>query len=136
MPIGKTGSGGLSCVRLLLGALLLLGCGPSPDDARRELDLYGLKWDQAPFLTYAELGGTRIVELYLRGGMDPDVTDPMGRTALMKAAGNGHLETVQTLLTAGADPHLKDAFTNQTAISLARQHGHAEIVRLLEQSTE
>ena len=126
----------LRCVWLLLGALLLLGCGPSPDDARRELALYGLKWEQAPFLTYAELGGTRIVELYLRGGMDPNVTDPMGRTALMKAAGGGHLETVQTLLAAGADPHLKDAFTGQTAASLARQHGHAEIVRLLERSTE
>ena len=117
---------------LLLGWLFLLGCGPSPEDARRELALYGLRWDQTHFLTYAELGGTRIVELFLRGGMDPDVTDEMGRTALMKAVTNGHTETVETLLAAGANPRLKDHFTDQTALSLAREHGHTEIIRLLE----
>ena len=116
--------------------LFLLGCGPSPEDARHELALYGLQWDQAHFLTYAELGGTRIVELFLLGGMDPDATDEMDRTALMRAATNGHIETVETLLAAGANPRLKDQFTGQTALSLAREHGHAEIVRLLEDRPE
>ena len=76
-----------------------------------ELALYGLQWDQTHFLTYAELGGTRIVELFLLGGMDPDATDEMDRTALMRAATNGHIETVETLLAAGANPRLKDQFT-------------------------
>jgi hypothetical protein len=119
-----------SCV--LCMCLLLLSCSPSADDAREELALYGLQWDQAHFLTYAELGGTRIVQLFLWAGMDPNASDEMGRTALMKAAGNGHMDAVTALLEAGADPLLKDNFTDKTAISLAKENGHTEIARLLE----
>ena len=119
-----------SCV---LGmCLVLLSCSPSAEDAREELALYGLQWDQTHFLTYAELGGTRIVQLFLWAGMDPNVSDEMGRTALMKAASNGHLDAVKVLLEAGADPLLKDNLTDETAISLAKEHGHTEIARLLE----
>ncbi len=121
---------------VLCVCLFLQGCAPSPEAAREELALYGLQWDQAHFLTYAELGGTRIVELFLWGGMDPDVTDEMGRTALMKAASNGHIDAVKALLEAGANPLLKDNFTDKTAISLAKEHAHTEIARLLEYPPE
>ena len=117
---------------ILCVCIVLQSCSPSSEDAREELGLYGLRWDQAHFLTYAELGGTRIVNLFLWGGMDPNVTDEMGRTALMKAASNGHLDTVDALLKAGANPQLKDSFTDKTALSLAKEHGHTEIARLLE----
>lgn len=117
---------------ILYMCLFLLSCSPSAKDAREELALYGLRWDQAHFLTYADLGGTRIVQLFLWAGMDPNVTDEMGRTPLMKAASNGHLDAVKVLLEAGANPQLKDNFTDKTAISLAKERGHTEIARLLE----
>ena len=112
--------------------LALLSCSPSPEEAREELALRGLQWDQKNFLIYAELDGIHIIELFLQGGMDPNVTDEMGRTALMKAASKGHLETVEALLEAGADPKLKDKFSDTTALALAKEHGHTEVAKLLE----
>jgi hypothetical protein len=45
----------------------------------------------------------------LQQGLPPDSADYDGRTALMLAAGHGHLEAVKLLLAAGADPSRTDA---------------------------
>jgi len=45
----------------------------------------------------------------MQQGMGPDSCDYDGRTALMLAAGHGHLDAVQLLLSAGADPSKKDS---------------------------
>ena len=117
---------------ILSMCLVLLSCSPNPEDSREELALRGLQWDQKHLLTYAELGGTHIVKLFLWGGMDPNVTDEMGWTPLMRAASKGHLETVEALLEAGADPQLKDNFSDTTALALAKEHGHTDVAKLLE----
>jgi hypothetical protein len=36
---------------ILCVCIVLQSCSPSPEDAREELALYGLRWDQAHFLT-------------------------------------------------------------------------------------
>jgi ankyrin repeat protein len=44
----------------------------------------------------------------IESGADLNQTDSGGRTALMAAAGGGHVDTVFALLNAGADPNLRD----------------------------
>ena len=51
-------------------------------------------------------------------------------TALMKAAGNGHIEVVRFLLESDADREIKNQ-QNQTAIMFAAAGGHLEVVRFL-----
>jgi ankyrin repeat protein len=50
----------------------------------------------------------------------------------MYAAANGIIEPVQALLSAGADPELKDA-NNFSAFLYAKKYGYNEIADLLKQ---
>lgn len=56
-----------------------------------------------------------------------------GRTALMVAAAQGHLDTVRLLVEAGSDLGLTDV-EGATALTLARRNGHADVAALLEQA--
>jgi ankyrin repeat protein len=49
----------------------------------------------------------------LQQGLSPDSSDYDGRTALMLAAGQGHLEAVKLLLSTGAHPSLTDSLQVQ-----------------------
>ena len=59
--------------------------------------------------------------------------DEDGVTALMAAELEGHTETVEMLLTKGADVNAKSK-VGWTALMVAALEGHTKIVRLLEQA--
>ncbi len=64
--------------------------------------------------------------------MTNETAEAVGTTALLLAVGNGHLETMNLLLQAGADPVLADSNGN-TPLMIAADKGHTDIVkRLLE----
>ena len=56
-----------------------------------------------------------------------------GRTALMIAAAEGHLDVVRLLVEGGSDLNIVDA-EGSTALSLARSYGNLDVAALLEQA--
>jgi ankyrin repeat protein len=71
-----------------------------------------------------------ILRCLLDAGAAIDALDADGSSALMKAALWGHASVVTELLTRGADPTLTDT-GRWTALSIAVQQGHREVIPLL-----
>ncbi|HYL97808.1 MAG TPA: ankyrin repeat domain-containing protein, partial [Blastocatellia bacterium] len=80
---------------------------PARIAARKELGALGVEYSGASFVKQASEGDTIAVKLFLEAGMNPDVTDKDGYTALAKSAGSGFRETVQLLIAAGAKVDVK-----------------------------
>lgn len=76
-------------------------------------------------------GHTEIVKMLLDQDVPVNKTDLSGRTALMYASTGHFPETVETLLTGGADPNLADNQEGFTALMFAAAEGNARVVRLL-----
>jgi ankyrin repeat protein len=79
------------------------------------------------FLTAADNGDTAKVMEGLNQGIDVNVTDEHGQTALMLAADQGHIDTVNFLLQYRASLDLQNKLGG-TALMLACFNGHLEIV--------
>ena len=67
----------------------------------------------------------------LRGGANPDPRDAWGCTPLHNAAGKGFEGISRLLVEAGADLHVR-ADRGKSALDLAREKGHMEVVRAIQ----
>ena len=72
------------------------------------------------------------IQFLVDRGADVNTKTGFGSTALMVAASEGHESTVRLLLSKGAD--VNGNRDRDTALSLARDRGHPEIVELLRQA--
>ena len=79
----------------------------------------------------AENGHSGLVDVLLQHGAEINQQDFEGMTPLMNAAYNGHPSLVLRLLQAGADPEPR--CLSGTALQMAKEKGHAECVRTLEE---
>jgi ankyrin repeat protein len=79
------------------------------------------------FLAAAESGAKARVTESLNQGIDVNVTDEHGQTALMLAADQGHVDTVKLLLQHGASPDIQNK-VGGAALMLASFNGHLEVV--------
>ena len=109
--------GDLAAVRRLLAS------GSAVDDK----DAKG----QPPLVAAAYSGHSEVVELLLKSGADPNLSeDSEGFTPLMSAATNGHHGAVKLLLDAGARVDETDS-GGYTALLYAVGKGHQEVARIL-----
>lgn len=75
---------------------------------------------------------TALIKKAIAAGADVNAKDPVGRTALMLAAGSEYFarETIQLLIDQGADVNAQSA-TGETALDFARRAGQAQVADLL-----
>jgi uncharacterized protein len=74
------------------------------------------------------------VRRLIASGMDVNVCDPQGYTALMHAAAKGRTGIVRLLMTHGADSSIEAIDWHlgwASALSVAAHHGHLNVVRIL-----
>ncbi|XP_054916349.1 cyclin-dependent kinase 4 inhibitor C [Poeciliopsis prolifica] len=99
-------------------------------------DVNGLNEFQRTPLQVAMLGSTKLVEVLLAAGADPNARDQvLNLTVTHDAARAGFVETVRALVNHGADVNLADEIGN-LPLHLAAREGHLEVVRILLDLTE
>jgi len=77
----------------------------------------------------AKNGDVNGVNQLLASGIDPDGLTRNGMTALMAAAGGGHLRVVEALLAGCADPNVGKG--SETPLTIAFQKGNQDILKAL-----
>jgi hypothetical protein len=89
-----------------------------------------------PLVLACEEGHAAEVEQLLARGASPDSYGPdFVQTALIAASDGGHSKIVALLLRSGAHLDLKDS-DGKTAADHAREHGHTEIIQMLEDAKQ
>lgn len=76
-------------------------------------------------------GHHEIVSLLLESGVDINLRNYRGQTALMQACQYGHWEVAQILILFKANIHRADYLNGGTALHLAALNGHSRCIRLL-----
>jgi ankyrin repeat protein len=97
-------------------------------------------YDGTALIAAAHLGHDGVVGELVRAGAPLDHVNNLGWTALIEAVilGDGgprHVETVRTLVAAGADTRIADR-NRTTPLQHARQRGYLQIVELLQKASE
>ncbi|XP_066113448.1 cyclin-dependent kinase inhibitor 2A-like [Saccopteryx bilineata] len=102
--------------------LALLQAGVSPNAPNR--------WGRTP-IQVMMMGRTRVAELLLFHGADPNCADPTTLTRpVHDAAREGFLDTVVVLHRAGARLDVRDAW-GRLPVDLAEERGHRHVVQYL-----
>lgn len=104
--------------------------GPDQLEARARLEKKNIPYTEAAFRKVVEEGDTGAVDLFLAAGMNPDVRDTSGRTALINAASRGSNNISQKLLRKGADVNTRDG-AGSTALMESARNDHKETTKVL-----
>ncbi len=102
----------------------------SKEQILKDIELLSQKRKDQQLIKQAEKGNKEVVEMLLKSGVDPNIQNEYGNTALMWASVNNHKEIVEMLLKVGVDPNVQSNSGN-TALYWASQNGHKEIVEML-----
>jgi len=89
----------------LLSTFALLACLSPEEAARDQLKRWDIPFTENEFVSAAEnrsLRNQRVLETFLKAGINPNVTNQDGETALIAAVREVHLPEVKILLEGGA----------------------------------
>ncbi|MEW6731425.1 MAG: ankyrin repeat domain-containing protein [Acidobacteriota bacterium] len=117
----KEPSGG---VKFLVVALYLIGI------VLQALIVYNHLGADVDLVAAAASGDSATVKSLLAQGVDVNVKDKDGKTALMYAAEKGYSDIVKSLLVQAVNVNAKDK-DGKTALMYAADKGHTEVVELL-----
>lgn len=97
----------VSVVSLIIGIFIMsLALAPTSAfsaDPKEELKNKGIAFNADSFVQQAKKGNLEDVKLFLNAGMDVNINDKYGVTALIFASEGGHTDMVKLLLKNGAD---------------------------------
>ena len=131
MTVGGAAPGALSFIarttRPWLSAVPTVG---TTGDTESLVDGIRVALDPVLMCSAAAIDDVNALKTLVRRGVDPDLGDYDGRTALHLASAEGHLASVRYLLDQGADPNVVDRWGG-TPLSDAVAHGRTEVAQLL-----
>lgn len=121
-------------IYLLLLSLIVLNiqssCSKSSENAIKELGNKNISYNKETFVEIAQRCDVEIIELFLTAGMDPNVKNRYGNTALISAASKGSAEVIRKLINADADVNSKNK-NGDTPLLVAAKHSRLDIIELL-----
>jgi len=92
----------ISSLGCVVGVLILIACGDPQSAALKELSAQGYSLSVPEFLRAARAGDADAVRGFVAAGMEPNLADTSGMTALEAAISAGKLEAAEALLACGA----------------------------------
>ena len=85
---------------------------------------------QTSLMIGSQNGHNEVVEILLKGKVNPNAHLKDGTTAIFITSENGHSVVISTLLTFGADPNMAKS-DGSTPLMIGSQNGHNEVVEIL-----
>ncbi|WP_338760053.1 ankyrin repeat domain-containing protein [Bernardetia sp. ABR2-2B] len=90
--------------------------------------------DWKEMLIASQEGNLELVEYHIKAGVNPNYQHPeFLTTPLIESVQFGHISIVKFLLENKANPVLKAGFSNDTALSVAKEYKQKDIIKLLKQ---
>ena len=88
--------------------------------------------DWKDMLIASQEGNLDLVKYHIKAGVNPNYQHPeFLTTPLIESVQFGHTKIAEFLLENNADPTLKAGFSNDTALSVAKEYKRKEIITLL-----
>ncbi len=111
-------------------AILSVGCGKRPEDARRKLSEKGLALSNESLVKSIRDGDLETATLFLDAGLTPESKDENGVTALMNAAIANDVAIARLLISRGANVNARTS-EGETALMYAALMGRTEAASVL-----
>jgi ankyrin repeat protein len=123
-------SHGSTIIAVLALLLSQSGCAPTTDTPQGKLAERNIEYTPEKYLESAAKGNLLALNLFLEAGMDINIKDAYGGTALRYASYNGHVDAVKMLIDKSADINVQDT-DGFTPLRYAAIRGHLEVVKAL-----